>query len=142
MKTRWAKISLGVVVLSMAGLFLARAIEKSESPPSGPVTVVVGKSACDHCGMHISDISFAAQLHDENGKTWLFDDVGCMVRHIGVKKPRVHAMYVHSMKGDTWIPMTQASFVKVPHSPMGYNYGALGNGEGISFAQLTLELAK
>jgi copper chaperone NosL len=59
-----------------------------------PARIHYGSDACDHCRMTIVDPAFAAQLVTRTGKTYRFDDPGCLVAF--VTSGRVGEKDVHS----------------------------------------------
>jgi copper chaperone NosL len=61
-------------------------------PAPGPIRY--GSDACDHCRMTIMSPFFAAQLVTRTGKTYRFDDPGCLVAFVSAG--RVHDKAIHS----------------------------------------------
>ncbi|MDX1649214.1 MAG: hypothetical protein R3263_05100 [Myxococcota bacterium] len=113
---------LAAALVGLAVLALVRA----GSPPQGPVEVPLDAATCARCRMLVSDPSFAAQLHTEDGEVRFFDDPGCLLLHLDERAPDVHAAWVHHLREARWVPLDRARFVAVPRSPMGHGLGAVG----------------
>ena len=101
--------------------------------PDGPAPVVWDKEACGYCKMHVGDRAFAAQLQLEGGQVLNFDDPGCLFKYLHEKKPRVHATYFRHHQKDAWLAASEAGFVAVKASPMGFNVGAVEKGAAGAF---------
>jgi copper chaperone NosL len=62
-----------------------------------PRAIAWGEDECDHCHMGIADQRFAAQLVTKTGRTFVFDDAGCMARFVadgGVPVGDVHSWWL------------------------------------------------
>jgi copper chaperone NosL len=83
------------------------------SPGPGPFHY--GSDACDHCRMTIVDPAFAAQLVTRTGKTYRFDDPGCLVAFLTsnrVASEDVHSAWVNDHDAPaTVVDVRQAVFV-------------------------------
>ena len=53
----------------------------------GPRALGYGQEPCTHCHMILEDPRFAAQLVSSTGKTFPFDDVGCLTAYLAVGGP-------------------------------------------------------
>lgn len=108
-------------------------------PESGPGTVVWDRDVCERCQMTLSDRSFGAQVRTHDGRLHRFDDFGCallwMHEHQGGEAREI---WVRDLDGSGWLDARTARFVEVPHSPMGYGYGARSGagGDGIELEAL------
>jgi hypothetical protein len=49
-----------------------------ETPP----VLVPGESVCAECGMTVGDLRFTAASRTEKGEAVIFDDPGCLIRHL------------------------------------------------------------
>lgn len=58
---------------------------------SGPRPLKPGKDNCDYCQMTISDLRFGAELITQKGKTYVFDDVHCVIAFIQEKQKVIPA---------------------------------------------------
>lgn len=88
-----------------------------------------GEEACAHCRMTIVDDRFAAELVDEKGKTYKFDDLQCMKQYINEnKKEGKNMLFVEDYLKKTDRPIDATKAVILQHdffaSPMNGNYAA------------------
>ena len=63
----------------------------------GPRTIAYGTDECAHCHMTIADHRLAAQLVTVTGKTYVFDDPGCLADFLAagsVDRQAVHSLWV------------------------------------------------
>jgi copper chaperone NosL len=105
----------GVAKLTaVASLFLSAC----GSAASGPPPITLDETACDHCGMLVSDLAFAGSYRTEEGNARVFDDIGCLLRELPSSGARV---YVHDYEGSGWLDGETAFFVrsKFLQTPMG-----------------------
>lgn len=105
--------------------FLACLFACSPVQPEGPVPIVWDREACAECRMLVGEPKFAAQLQTREGDVLNFDDPGCLLRYVSLKKPQTHAIYFHHHKEDRWLPRAQVGFVPASPTPMGYGLAAL-----------------
>jgi copper chaperone NosL len=96
-----------------------------------PVEMSPGKFQCGECGMVINDLSFAAQVVAPNGKTWFFDDNGCMAAWLSARSFQESAIiWVNSLDTGGWIDGRRAFYSQTDNTPMSYGFGAyMGNTE-------------
>ena len=136
-----------VVMLGLAAGANATALVKGalESPP-GPVAVAWDRQTCAHCGMHVGDPRFAAQLRMGDGDVYHFDDVGCLARFEAALGPgdqaKVKAVYVRDSSADRWIDLDHAAFLPGADTPMGSGFAAVEAGSPGSGGALGWEAAK
>ncbi|GFN32303.1 nitrous oxide reductase accessory protein NosL [Paenibacillus xylaniclasticus] len=78
---------------------------------------------CDNCNMQVKDDAFATQLTTKEGKTYVFDDIGCMnewlTKHSDEK---IGASFVRDYNNSEWIKYEDAYYAYDPsfRSPMAY----------------------
>jgi copper chaperone NosL len=87
----------------------------------GPVEIAIGQDVCDHCRMVITDIRFAAEIVNQNGKVFKFDSIECMVAH-RADVANIHSLWVQDfLNPSEWIEAHQAVYLKSENlpSPMG-----------------------
>lgn len=111
------------VALAAAGLWLF--ISQAESLPRGPQPVVWDKTPCAECRMAVSEPAYAAQLQTADGTVLDFDDPGCLFLYLDEVAPQVHAVYLHHVREDRWVPRELVGFVAAGPSPMDYGLGAV-----------------
>jgi nitrous oxide reductase accessory protein NosL len=110
--------------LALVALLLAAACSE---PTSGPVRVVWGRHACDHCGMLISEPRFAAQVRLGPREVARFDDFGCAAlwldAHGGAAAAR--EFWAMDAEGDEWLDARRAFYRAGQRTPMAYGLAAL-----------------
>ncbi len=117
------KVILVVVALLFVGTLLIRL--NRVSLPEGPVPIVWDGEVCEHCKMHVGDPRFAAQLQAANGTVMSFDDPGCLAAYLDGHQMELHALYFRDHENDRWLSQSEAGFVPVDDSPMGYGIAAV-----------------
>ena len=93
--------------------------------PEGPVPVVWDGEVCWHCKMHVGDPRFAAQLQTTSGDVLNFDDPGCLFEYLQSHEVSTHALYFRNYDEDGWLTESEAGFLPVEDSPMGYGIRAV-----------------
>jgi copper chaperone NosL len=94
-----------------------------------------GKEACDFCKMTIMDNRYAAEMVDEKGKVFKFDDVACMKHYITENKlsDAKAMLFVADFKKDKGAFLDARNAVYLHHehfkSPMNGNYGAFASAD-------------
>ncbi len=117
------KIILAAAVVLFAGILLTRL--NRVSLPEGPVPVVWDREVCEHCKMHIGDPRFAAQVQATDGTVMSFDDPGCLAAYLDAHPMEIHAIYFRDHENEKWLSQSEAGFVAVDDSPMGYGIAAV-----------------
>ncbi|MBX2977702.1 MAG: nitrous oxide reductase accessory protein NosL [Flavobacteriales bacterium] len=99
------------------------------------VRIDFGKAECAHCRMNVVDKQFGAALTTLKGRQYVFDDISCMVRHVGdgtIAEDQVTAWYVcdHAEPGKL-IDATTAFYLHGPafRSPMRGDVAAFSSEE-------------
>jgi len=127
---RWRPPLFAFAAAAALGAAAALAVLVSGRPPDGPVAVDWDGVRCAHCGMLVSDPSFAAQRHDEDGSVSFYDDPGCLLADLEENgDDTLHAAWLHHLREDRWIALDEARFVRVARSPMGYGLGVVDRDE-------------
>ena len=121
-----AKVGLLLIVVVVAAVTLVR--YNQVELPDGPVDVVWDSEVCAHCKMHVGDPRFAAQLQTVDGRVLNFDDPGCLFEYLSRNPTSRHALFFRDHDGDSWLAESEAEFVSVSDSPMGYQIGAVRTG--------------
>jgi nitrous oxide reductase accessory protein NosL len=77
------------------------------------------------CAMVVESNQYAAQLAAKTGKTWVFDDVGCMIEWQEDKpfadKPKI---WVYTLDTHRWIDAKKAYYSTTESTPMRHGFGA------------------
>ena len=106
-------------------------------PNDGPAEVKWDRDACQNCSMVISERHFAAQVRGgPKGATAKFDDIGCAVKWLD-KQPwaaePATKVWVAQQADGAWLDAKTARYVAGKTSPMGFNFGAASEGDGLTF---------
>lgn len=90
-----------------------------------PLPVKFGKYLCSDCGMMIKSLKYSSQVITPSGKTFFFDDIGCMVRWLDRQsfKDKVK-IWVYTLDTKRFIDPQKAWFVRAESTPIGYGFGA------------------
>ncbi len=110
-----------------------------------PLPIKLNKTNDTQCAMLIKSEKNAAEVIDSDGRTWFFDDPGCMVLWLKDKKWKDKAtLWVHTIDTNRWIKANDANFGVTDHSEMHYGFGARerGSSKTISFKQMQLRVLR
>lgn len=93
----------------------------------------VNRYQCPECKMPIETLKFSAQAALPNGKTFFFDDVGCLVLWVEDKEEVSRMkLWVHTLDTARWIAAQKAYYSRTEQTPMLYGFGAYEkNKEGL-----------
>lgn len=89
-----------------------------DSRATGPVPIGPD-DACASCRMLISEGRYAAEMLDNNGTIYKFDDIACMMRFArahGKNSPFVRFYVTDFATGRDWMDARQASFARLRDS--------------------------
>ena len=124
-----------LVVLGLIGIivfvFLSRAKEQQMltvyegNLKRVPVEIKFGHYQDTQCGMPIEQIEDSCQVVAPDGKTWFFDDVGCMALWIE-NKSFIHdaKIWVYAKDKKAYIDARRAWYSLTDATPMHYGFGA------------------
>lgn len=77
------------------------------------------------CAMTVTHENFACQAVAPNGKTWFFDDIGCLVNWMKDKAFKKDAvLWTHAEDTGNWIDAKKAWYTRTDPTPMHYGFGA------------------
>ena len=80
---------------------------------------------CPECKMPIETLSFAAEAVLPNGKTFFFDDPGCLILWLEDKELKNEiTLWIHTLDTTQWIDAKDAYFSLTDNTPMLYGFGA------------------
>lgn len=109
--------------------------------PPEPQRVAYDHSACDDCGMLVSDPRFAAQLVEGDGHRRTFDDPACLFRFVAANHPSIRGAWFRDATAplgeDAWLPYDGVGFVVSDGAPMGGGFAAVpvGTAGAVSFGE-------
>ena len=110
-----------------------------------PVPIKLGHYQDTQCGMPVEHLADSCQVNAPDGKTWFFDDVGCMALWIENKSFINEAkIWVYSRDTNEWIDARSAWYSLVDDTPMRYGFGAYIKQEEkfIDFETMTLKMLR
>jgi hypothetical protein len=114
-----------LIVVALAAAVVAFVRFNEPTLPEGALPVVWDGEVCGHCKMHVGDPRFAAQLQTTEGDVLNFDDPGCLFDYLSSHEASVHALYFRNHAEDGWLTQSEAGFIAVEDSPMGYGLAAV-----------------
>lgn len=103
------------------GLFVLTACGPKETVP---VAINAKNDKCAQCNMAVVDDQFATQVVLKNGKTYTFDDIGCMFKWVKDNpEEEIAAQFVRDYETQKWIKAENATYVyeRSIKTPMAYN---------------------
>ncbi len=90
-----------------------------------PVDIAPGAWQCSACKMPIESEKYAGEVVAPDGKTWFFDDVGCLGGWIAQQPFKERAtVWVYTLDTRRWIDGRKAWYTLFESTPMGYGFGA------------------
>lgn len=89
------------------------------------VPVVLGHYQDTQCGMTIDHLEDAAQAVAPDGRTWFFDDVGCLALWLKTNKLRDKMkLWVYTRDTERWIDGRRAWYSRADQTTMEYGFAA------------------
>jgi nitrous oxide reductase accessory protein NosL len=110
-----------------------------------PLPIKKGHVTDTECKMVITDTTHAAEVIAPDGKTWFFDDPGCMIKWIEDKPFKKEAViWVKAVDTGKWIDAKKAWYAQTDKTPMHYGFGAREHKkEGyITFDEMRLKMLR
>ncbi|MFB5282938.1 nitrous oxide reductase accessory protein NosL [Peribacillus sp. Hz7] len=89
-----------------------------------PVAINEETDTCATCNMAVADNQYATQVILENGKSLIFDDLGCMYGWLSENKDqKIDAEFVRDYDNKEWVSADDATYVynQSVKTPMAYN---------------------
>lgn len=124
-------LSVFVVIAIIITIFLSMSEQKkmvvihSGNHEKKPIDITLNHFQDTQCGMTITTKENSAQAVSPDGKTWFFDDVGCMAlwfKDIDFKDEAT--IWVYSHDTNKYIDGRTAWYSRVSKTPMSYGFGA------------------
>lgn len=142
------KISVFLVVAVIASIFYVLQLNVqeytvvvSDNTEKKALEIKKGKTLCSDCSMMIRGLTYASQIVAPDGKTWFFDDLGCMARWLDKQVFKEDAViWVYVKDTQRYIAAEDAHYTRDEITPIGYGFGAYERkiGGGVSFDTLKL----
>jgi len=142
-------ITIFVLIFIIVGIFLSMSNQKQMvvihegNHEHKPVDITLNHFQDTQCGMTITSNKHSAQAVAPDGRTWFFDDPGCLAlwyKNIEFQKDAV--IWVFSNDTNEYIDGKKAWYNKTSNTPMEYGFGAYKNKkEGmISFDEMIIKM--
>ena len=145
------------IVTTLFFIAAIAAIFVSMAKKEGPVTIVKGNRAFKplpiklgatndtQCKMLIRTQRNSAEVIAPDGRTWFFDDPGCMVLWLENREWKEDAvLWVHTIDSKKWIDARKAWYGIKDHTAMHYGFGAREKKcpDCIDFEQMRLRMLR
>ncbi len=142
-------ITIFVLIFIIVGIFLSMSNQKQMvvihegNHEHKPVDITLNHFQDTQCGMTITSNKHSAQAVAPDGRTWFFDDPGCLAlwyKNIEFQKDAV--IWVFSNDTNEYIDGRKAWYDKTSNTPMEYGFGAYKNKkEGmINFDEMIIKM--
>jgi len=79
---------------------------------------------CSECNMDVENLNYMAQIVTEEGNTYFFDDIGCVVLWLKNHTPKIARMVTKTLDTRQWIDAKKAWYSRIDATPMGYGFAA------------------
>jgi len=92
-----------------------------------PINIKLKEYQCSECNMDIEDMGYLVELIREDGVTYFFDDIGCVVlwlKNHSFKNPKIIAKTLDTKE---WIDVKECWYSRVDNTPMGYGFAPYKN---------------
>lgn len=108
-------------VIILAALVVLTGCQKTAVEP----VAIEASDMCSFCRMSISEKRYAAEVIDDDGQAFKFDDIGCMANFIKQKRNAgsIQATFVMDFDRREWLKAETASYVRSPEFKTPMNGG-------------------
>lgn len=90
-----------------------------------PVEVVFNHYQDTECGMLLDKLQDACEAVAPDGKTWFFDDAGCLAKWVGENKHRDEmVLWAYTRDTEQWVDARTAWYSRTDHTAMHYGFAA------------------
>jgi len=110
-----------------------------------PLPIKLNKTNDTQCAMLIKTQNNAAEVALKDGRTWFFDDPGCMVKWLKDKHFKDSAkLWIYTVDTHKWVDAKKAKYITTYHSAMHYGFGAVDKEQNntITFEQMRLRVLR
>lgn len=110
-------------LLRLMGLTVLMLLAACGNDEVQPVDINAATDTCEVCNMQVANNQHATQIVLENGKSMVFDDIGCMYDWISNNQDEKRTAFVRDYQDKEWILVDEATYVYNPSvkTPMAYN---------------------
>jgi hypothetical protein len=127
-------IIIAVIIFAIVGIFLSRASQQNMltvyegNTERKALNIKLNHYQDTQCGMPIKHLEDSAQAVAPDGKTWFFDDIGCLAIWMQDKSFKDKLIiWVYAIDAKTWINAQKAWYSLTDNTPMHYGFGAYKN---------------
>lgn len=103
-------MKLRQALLMACGVTMLVVLASCENKTIGPVAIE-GSDMCSFCRMSISETRYAAELIDNDGQAFKFDDIGCLANFVK-QKGITGATFVMDFDRHEWLRAENAVYVR------------------------------
>lgn len=138
-------IALMLAVFIFRGRQVGQVTILSGNTARQPVEFVPGRFQGAECGMILKQVEDSAQAVADDGRTWFFDDPGCLALWLKTNRLRDEmVLWVYSRDTVAWIDARTAWYSCNDQTPMGYGFAAYAElQEGrVDFATMVAMMAR
>lgn len=115
--------AIAAVVIVSAGRRQGHVVILTGNTGRTPVPMEPGVYQDTRCAMLIEDVTQAAQAVDRRGRTWFFDDVGCLALWLDTARdPDELALWVQARDTGQWLDARRAWYVRDAETVMEYGF--------------------
>jgi len=127
------------IILSISILIVVVILIVSQLKKDAPVVIAKGNFKL------IKTQNNAAEVALKDGRTWFFDDPGCMVKWLKDKHFKDSAkLWIYTVDTHKWVDAKKAKYITTYHSAMHYGFGAVDKEQNntITFEQMRLRVLR
>ena len=119
--------TIGLLVISRAQQVQYLTVLKGNTSRE-PVEIILDHYQDTECGMLLDRLKDSAQAVGTDGKTWFFDDVGCLALWLEKNKHRDEmVLWVYTRDTEEWVDGRQAWYSRTDRTAMNYGFAAHRN---------------
>jgi hypothetical protein len=97
----------------------------TDNPSQKPLKLDLHHLQDPQCAMVVEKNAYAAQVAAKSGKTWVFDDIGCLVQWLNDKSfKEAPKIWVYTEDTHQWIEADKAHYSIDEFTPMLHGFGA------------------
>ncbi len=140
-----------IFIVIIAGIFISMSEEKKMlvvyegNHKREPIDIKLNHFQDRQCSMTIQSIEHSAQAVTLDGKTWFFDDVGCLALwYKDIKFKKDVKLWVYSTDTKKYIDGKKAWYSQIDATPMKYGFGAYEDRKEnmLNFDEMILKMYK
>ncbi len=141
-----------IILITVAAAVILISALKKDSPivivknnySQKPLEIKLNKTNDTECAMLIKTQVNAAEVALKDGRTWFFDDPGCMVLWLKDKPFKDSAkLWIYTVDTHKWVDARKAKYLTTYHSAMHYGFAAVEKEQNqtvIDFDEMVLRM--